>query len=209
LIPGKLPSIGVQQEFIDWYFKILEKAKNKEIHILFYDPVHQLHNTINGRCWQQKGGKNTIALPSNTGRNRITILGAINPALDYKFTSIVLEGMVDKTVTKECLKNIRETYIDGKEIFIIMDNAKYNRAYAVQDYAKELNITIKYLPPYCPNLNLIERIWKYVKKRLKNKYIEKYEDFKKWINEFCENFDDYKIDIEKLITNKIQIIKAA
>lgn len=46
------------------------------------------------------------------------------------------------------LKNIREANNDEKEIVIIMDNAKYNRAFIVQDYAKELNITIKYLPPY-------------------------------------------------------------
>jgi transposase len=117
--------------------------------------------------------------------------------------------MVDKKVTLEVLINIRETYNDDKEIIIIMDNAKYNRAYIVQDLAKELNITIKFLPPYSPNLNLIERVWKFLKKKLKNKYIEKFADFKHWINEFCKNFDEYKNEISKLISNNIQIIKAA
>ena len=118
------------------------------------------------------------------------------------------KGMVDKEVTKIALKNIRDTYNDGKEIIVIMDNAAYNRAYPVQDYAKELNITIKYLPPYCPNLNLVERVWKFLKNKLKNKYIEKYDDFKLWINNFCKNFEIYKSEIKKLIANKIQIIKA-
>ncbi len=175
---------------------------------MFYDPVHQLHNTINGKCWQTKGGHNTVVLPSNTGRKRITILGAISP-VNHQFTSITLEGMVDKEVTMEVLKNIRETYNDDKEIIIIMDNAKYNRAYAVQDLAKELNIRIKYLPPYSPNLNLIERVWKFLKKKLKNKYIEKFIDFKDWINEFCKNFNEFKSEVSKLISNNIQIIKAA
>jgi len=87
--------------------------------------------------------------------------------------------------------------------------AKYNRAYVVQEYAKELNTNIKYLPPYSPNLNLIERVWKFLKKKLKNKYIEKFNDFKIWINDFCKNFDSYQDEISKLISNKIQIIKAA
>ena len=184
------------------------KSKEGKTHLLFYDPVHQLHNTINGKCWQAKGGHGTIALPSNTGRKRITILGAISP-VDHKFTSITLEGMVDKKVTMEVLKNIREAYNDDKEIIIIMDNAKYNRAYIVQDTAKQLNITIKFLPPYSPNLNLIERVWKFLKKKLKNKYIEKFEDFKLWINDFCKNFDEFKSEVSKLISNNIQIIKAA
>ena len=115
--------------------------------------------------------------------------------------------MIDKEVTKHCLENIRQAYKGQKEIVIIMDNAKYNRAYEVQEHAKDLNITIKYLSPYCPNLNLIERVWKYLKKKLKNIYIDKYEDFKEWINNFCREFDGYKPDIEKIISNKLQIIK--
>jgi len=208
LKPGKSPTEEVQLNFVKWYKSTLSKAKENKLHVLFYDPVHQLHNTINGRCWQKKGGQNTIILESNTGRKRITILGAINP-INHQFTSLTLEGMVDKEVTKITLKNIRNTYDDGKEIIVIMDNAAYNRAYLVQDYAKELNITIKYLPPYCPNLNLVERVWKFLKKKLKNKYIEKYDDFKLWINNFCKNFEIYKPEIKKLIANDIQIIKEA
>jgi len=143
LKPGKISDVEIQIDFLNWFNDELTRAKSGEIHLLFYDPVHQLHNTINGKCWQAKGGNNTIVLPSNTGRKRITILGAINP-VNYQFTSLILEGMVDQTVTKVALKNIRESYNDDKEIVIIMDNAKYNRAYAVQDYAKELNIKIHY-----------------------------------------------------------------
>jgi transposase len=208
LKPGKAPEEQIQYDFVSWYKSALEESRKGKFHILFYDPVHQLHNTINGKCWQKKGGNNTVVLESNTGRKRITILGAINP-VNHQFTSLILEGMVDKDVTKVTLKNIRDTYNDDKEIIIIMDNAGYNRAYPVQEYAKELNIKIRYLPPYAPNLNLIERVWKFLKSKLKNKYIEKYQDFKLWINDFCENFETYKVEIKKLIADRIQIIKAA
>jgi transposase len=198
----------VQKEFVSWYETVFADAIDEKIHLLFYDPVHQLHNTINQKCWQAKGGENTIVLQSNTGRKRITILGAINP-VDYNLNSILIEGMVDKEVTKAALKSIRETYNDGKPIIVIMDNAKYNRAYLVQDYAKTLGIEIKYLPPYAPNLNFIERIWKFLKKKLKNKYIEKFETFKQWIYDFCKNFEMYKEEVSKLVSHKLQIIKAA
>jgi len=198
----------VQKEFVSWYENAYKDAVDGKIHLLFYDPVHQLHNTINQKCWQAKGGENTIVLRSNTGRKRLTILGALNP-VNYNLSSVLLEGMVDKDVTKAALKSLRNTHDDGIPIIIIMDNAKYNRAYLVQDYAKTLGIEIKYLPPYAPNLNLIERIWKFLKKKLKNKYIEKFEVFKQWIFDFCRNFEIYHDEVSKLISNRIQIIKAA
>ncbi|MBN2892943.1 MAG: IS630 family transposase [Bacteroidales bacterium] len=202
LKPGKSPNETTQLNFVSWYESKLKEAKEEKLHILFYDPVHQLHNTINGKCWQKKGGHNTIILESNTGRKLISILGDLNP-VNQELTSIVLEGMVDKDVTKAALKNIRDTYNDGKKIIIIMDNAAYNRAYPVQDYAKELKIEIEYLPPYSPNLNLIERVWKFLKSKLKNRYIEKFENFKVWISDFCRNFASYKSEIEKLASNRI------
>jgi transposase len=207
LMPGKLPSEDIQNEFVSWYENAITQAMEEKIHLLFYDPVHQLHNTINQKCWQAKGGANTVVLQSNTGRKRITILGAINP-VNYDLTSIVLEGMVDKDVTNVAIKNIRENYSDGKKVIIIMDNAKYNRAYQVQDYAKSLNIEIKFLPPYAPNLNLIERVWKFLKSKLKNKYIENFEDFREWIMSFCKNFKNYENEITKIISSRIQILKA-
>lgn len=208
LIPGKLPDETIQKEFVDWYLLSLKEAVKGKHHMLFYDPVHQLHNTINGKCWQLKGSKGTIQLPSNTGRKRVTVLGAINP-INMKFTSIIMTGMCDKEVTKKALENIREDYPDKNKIILIVDNAAYNRAYEVQDYAKALNIEIKYLPPYSPNLNLIERLWKFLKKIFKNRYIENFNDFVAEIESFCKNFDCYYDEISKIISTKIQIIKAA
>ncbi len=121
LKPGKAPDEATQIEFVEWYKSVLKDAKKDKLHILFYAPVHQLHNTINGKCWQKKGGDNTIILESNTGRRIISILGALNP-VNYELTSLILEGMVDKEITKLVLENIRKTYNDKKEIIIVMDS---------------------------------------------------------------------------------------
>ena len=64
-------------------------------------------------------------------------------------------------------------------ITIIMDNAKYQRCELVKNLAEKLKIELLFLPSYSPNLNIIERLWKWVKKDcLYCKYYEKFNDFK-------------------------------
>lgn len=205
--PGKIPDEIVQIEAINKYLKLIEEAKQDKFHLFFHDPCHQLHNTIVGKCWQEKGDKGTIVLNSNTGRRRVTIIGTIN-AITYKLSNEITTGTCDKELTVKSLINLRQEYDDGKKIKIILDNARYNRAYLVQDKAKELNIDLIYNVPYCPNLNLIERVWKFLKKIFKNQYIEEFDTFLDKIKLFCNDFDKYKEEIKSLLNNKMQIIKA-
>lgn len=112
-------------------------------------------------------------------------------------------------MAKKILEEIRKDYPDGKEIVIVQDNAKYHHAHSVTDRAKELNITLVFLPPYCPNLNLIERVWKFMKKKImKNVYYETFEEFWNAILNFCGNFEKYSKEVNTLIGQKFQILKA-
>jgi transposase len=104
------------------------------------------------------------------------------------FSGLILEDYCDTETTKQVLKNIRNDYSDGKPIFIFLDNAAYNRSYEVQDYAIELGIVLCYLPPYSPNLNLIERLRKFMKKILvKNRYYETFQEFEEAFISFFVN----------------------
>ena len=175
---------------------------------MFSDPVHQLYNTIKGYCWQTKGKEGTIEIQSNSGRKRITVLGSVD-VLDYGFHGIVTESNCDQEAMKVNMRIIREEYPDNKKIVMILDNAKYHVAYEVQDYAQELNIELKYLPTYSPNLNLIERIWKFMKKKMQNTYYETKELFMKSIINFCANLNKlHKDDVSKLINHKFEILNA-
>ena len=110
------------------------------------------------------------------GRKRFNVLGAINP-----FTSTMIYEVNDSYVTAETvcqlLRKIKKRGFN-RPITLVMDNAAYQRCGLVQSLAKELKIEILFLPSYSPNLNLIERYWKYIKGKLfRCRSIEKFELF--------------------------------
>ena len=91
-----------------------------------------------------------LYLPTPAGRQRYNVLGAID------------------AITHQLITECNEVYI----------NARYQHCKLVQNYAKELNIELLFLPSYSPNLNIIERLWKWVKKDcLYCKYYEKFDAF--------------------------------
>lgn len=148
--------------------------------LLFADPMHQVHNNENDYCWQLKGAAHTKSAFTNTARRRLNIIGAINP-ITLQPTIVLTEENCCAEVMEAFLEQIRSQYKDAKNICIVLDNARYQRAYAVQLKAKQLNIDLLYLPPYCPNLNLIERLWKFFKKQLLKIIIMKTSKTLKWL----------------------------
>lgn len=207
MTPWKISSVGTQIDFLIELNYQLDKAKRWAIELLFFDPCHQLHNTIIWKCWQPKGKNWTIVLSSNTWRKRINILGWIN-ALTWQFNSLITERNCNIETVKEVFYKIRNEYRNWKKIVIILDNARYNHAKDVKILAEKLWIKLLFLPPYSPNLNLIERVWKFLKKVLKNKYTPTFNWFVQKINETCEKFNSiFKEKLNSLLNNKIQIIK--
>ena len=74
------------------------------------------------------------------------------------------------------------------------------------ELAEKLNITLHFMPPYSPNLNLIERLWKHVKSRLRSKYYDQFDDFKKTIDSIIDDADKGdKALIDRLIGESVQI----
>lgn len=186
----------------------MKRARRGEIHVVFSDPTHKVHNTIPARCWQKRGKDGTLLLPSNSGRKRVTVLGFFNPII-LKFTSLVTESNCDQYAMAMAHEELRKAYPDGKEIVVIQDNAGYNHAYANWERREELNFTSYFLPPYCPNLNLIERLWKFMKAQIMhNTYYENFADFFQAILDFCANIEKYSEKIKNLMSQKFEILKA-
>lgn len=210
MIPGKIPPVCIQEEFAAVLYQLHDVAlhNDKEI-LLFADPVHQIHNNENGYCWQLKGKDNTKTVLSNTGRRRLNIIGAINP-VTLEPTILLTEENCCAEVIEVFLEEIRKQYQRANTICIVLDNARYQRSYQVREKARLLNIDLLFLPPYCPNLNLIERLWKHFKKTvMKNEYYQSFQEFEDIIYNFFKNFDIQKEKLRTTLNFKFGIIKAS
>ena len=173
LVPGKADE-DLQDLFLEQFAKFL-KTKSDNDAVFFMDAVHPVHNTEAAYGWFRKGEKRKIK--SNTGRSRYNIHGAMN-AETFEVTAIFSEDNVNATTTIDLLKALEMTYPADK-IYVLLDNAKYHFSSVVQDYVKETKIQLVPLPPYSPELNLIERFWKFFKKEiLYNTYYPTFDEFK-------------------------------
>lgn len=131
-------------------------------------------------------------------------------AIKHNFTWIAIEEKCNKETTIQTFEKIRNFYDDYKKIVIILDNAKYQHCYKVVEFAELIWIELMFLPPYSPNLNLIERLWKFIKKTLyENRYYSTFEEFKLVTDNFLENFGNYSEEVWNLINWKFQIMKYA
>lgn len=206
LIPGGHPDKETQEKTVQEIIADVEESKNGKLAVLSFDPTHPTHNNVNGYLWQEKGKENTKKVLSNTGRKRITVLGALN-LLTKEPTSLVTESNCDTNLILAFLDEVKKEYSDKQKIVIWLDNAKYQRNYVVMEYAKNLCITLKYLPPYAPNLSLIERVWKFFKKKvLTNHYVKEFDDFLEAVNAFFKNWEKYLKELETRLTLKFEII---
>jgi len=208
-VPGKVPDVETQRKFRDKIDQYLGQAQDGKIELYFFDPCHCVHNNINGYQWQKRGKAGTKVVKANSGRQRLNVVGALN-AIRKKPHVFLTEANCDQVLICMYLESLREQHTDNKTIVLILDNAPYNHSYTVEETAIRHNIELVFLPAYCPNLNLIERLWKFLKKKTKtNNYCEKFEDFQNAILHFFENIETYRNELDSLLNPKFDIILAS
>ena len=142
-----------------------------------------------------------------SGRQRWNVLGAID-AITHKLITVTNETYITSTEVCTLLHKIAAAHID-QVITVVLDNARYQRCAKVQECAQSLGIELLFLPPYSPNLNLIERLWGFVKDTcLYSKYYSAFADFKQAIT-MCldETNGNHAPQLKTLLTLKFQIFK--
>ena len=139
-----------------------------------------------------------------SGRQRYNVLGAVN-FMTRKVHTVTNTTYITATEICQMLRIAASNYA-GRKIHIVLDNARYQKCEAVTSLAKELSIDLVYLPPYSPNLNLIERLWKFTKGKLRVKYYNDFVTFKDTIDSIIDGTDTiFKEQVSKLIGEKIQL----
>ena len=201
LVPGN-PDIDAQEIFAEQYDAfMLEKPADTEV--LFVDAVHPEHNAQAAYGWIKRGQKREVK--TNSGRQRLNLHGALN-AETYEVT-VVESDTINTDSTIQLLEILDQKYPLAKEIILILDNAKYHYSNAVQDSLKKHpRMRRVFLPSYSPNLNLIERLWKFFKKKvLYNQYHENVKTFRKACINFFKDIDQYSDEIASLMSGGFEI----
>lgn len=170
LSPGRV-DVAKQLEFLQQF----EEIRRSGDPVYSMDGCHPQHNSMPQYGWILKG--HTKTLPSNSGRQRLNIQGAVN--LDTHDLISSVHETLDKQSTVTLLKKIERAHPQEQKIFVLVDNAGYYHAKEVKTFLIHSNIELIFLPPYSPHLSLIERVWKYVKKKvLYNQYYPTFGEFK-------------------------------
>ena len=139
-----------------------------------------------------------------SGRKRYNVLGAVDYVTKHILT-VTNDSYITASEVCEMLRKVASEY-PGKTIHIILDNARYQKCAIVQALAKELGIILQYIPPYSPNLNLIERVWKFVKAELRAKYYDDFSAFQTKIDSIIESTSKGNLaKIKRLIGEKVQL----
>jgi len=145
-----------QKAFIEGYDKLLNSLGDNEA-VLFADAVHPTHAARPVGCWAPKQEK--LAIEQTSGRQRINIHGAID--LETGQTRMIEVTKVNAVSTINLLASIEALYPMLALIHVFLDNARYHHAKLVQEWLSRPDCRIKlhFIPPYCPHLNPIERLW--------------------------------------------------
>ena len=181
----------------------MAEAKAGQRAVLFVDAVHVVFAPFLGFLWCFS--RFFVKAPS--GRSRFNVLGAIN-AISHELITVTNESYINAQSVCELLWKMYHANL-GIPITLILDNARYQKCALVIDLAKSLNIELLYLPPYSPNLNLIERLWKLMKKKcLYSKYYKDFFSFKSAITTFLNDTQTlYKDELDSLLTLRFQTFK--
>jgi len=200
-MPGKADPEKQASFLNDTLMPTINKAKAGLIELFFVDASHFVMGGLPCRLW----GKVRYWVKTSSGRKRYNVLGALN-FVSKKIETIANDSYITSTQVVELLENIAFKYI-SKPITIILDNARYQHCNYVINRAAELGVQLIFLPTYSPNLNLIERVWKFVKSQVLNAaYIETFADYCSMISNFVETIETEHADqMLSLITEKFQL----
>ena len=169
-------------------------------HVYFVDAAHFVFGTYLCCLWSFA----RIFVRAASGRQRLNVLGAWN-AITRQLITVINTTVVNSETMCELLRKIAAQGLAGP-ITLVLDNARYQRNALVQALAKELGITLLFLPSYSPNLNLIERLWRFLRRRaIYGRYHPTFQQFQAAILDTIDRLpSDHADSLASLMTLRFQ-----
>ena len=196
--------VAVQAAFLEGELEPRLKAAGEgKGHVFFVDAAHFVFGTFLCCLWSFT----RVFVRAASGRQRFNVLGAWD-AVANTLTAVTNTTVVNTGTMCELLEKIAAQGLVGP-VTVVLDNAKYQRNAAVQALAKTLGIDLLYLPSYSPNLNLIERLWRLIKRRtLYGKYYPAFADFKAALEQTIRDLPTkHKDSLQSLMTHNFQVFE--
>jgi transposase len=174
--------VDIQAKFLETDLRpCLDAAVAGQGHVFFVDAAHFVFGTFLCCVWSFA----RIFVRAASGRQRFNVLGAWN-AVTRELIAVTNTTVVNTETMCELLRKTAASGLTGP-ITMVLDNDRYQRNIAVEALAEQLGITLLFLPSYSPNLNLIERLWKFIKRRaLYGRYHPAFADFQAAIQEILD-----------------------
>jgi transposase len=203
--PAKADPIK-QEAFIKAYEELLRTTPEEEP-ILFGDGVHPTMATKTVYGWIKKGTDKPIL--TSASRTRMNLLGAIN--LDKMKVTIGSYETINSDSMVDFFDRLKEAYPKAPKIHMILDLGPYNVSKVTQEAAQLRNIVLHYLPPYSPNLNSIERLWKVMNEHVRNnRFFKDAKEFRQSIMNFFSNtWPEIASSMVDRINDNFQRLKSA
>lgn len=203
-VPSKADE-AAQREFVEDILPgLLEEVATGAAEVYYSDGCHPTHNTKTSRGWIRRG--QNFEVDCNSGRRRVNINAAVRATKPEHLVYDVAETINAQSTQRLCRQLLRKH--PGKKIYLICDNARYNRNRLLREWAEQQRIEFVYLPDYSPNLNLAERLWRLLRKEVINSvYYDTYDKFRTGIVEFLDNAKAYRDELRSLLTLNFRTVE--
>jgi transposase len=167
--------------------------------------IHFVLAPFLGFLWSLTG----VFTQAPAGRQRFNVLGALN-AITHELVTVTNDTYITSTQVCQLLEQLAALNL-GLPITLFLDNARYQHCALAQSCAASLGIELCFLPPYSPNLNLIERLWKFVRKQcLYSQYYADFAPFKAAISQCLEQtHTTHRAALDSLLTLRFQLFEKA
>lgn len=195
--PKKLEEwLNQQADWIKHLEKLHKQAAQGKLDMSFCDAAHFVYGKFCSFIWTDEPKFKS----TGNGRHRLNVYGSYDPVTGRVLTSYG-EGTIDAEYLVNYMEWLRDSHYPcrKRKLHMIMDNARYQHCQYVKQAAKKLNIQIEFQPSYSPNLNLIERFWKYLKGLVGKCHYRSKDEFFKAVTDVLERTDD-QVHQEKLVT---------
>jgi transposase len=199
-----------QKEFVAEYEQDKQKVQDEGWRRYFVDGVHPLYGLeVVFCCWLLAGQRFEVGVGG--GRKRLNILGAYCPDdmeyLDRRYSG---ENLNAQSVI-ELFKLMMAKHPDTKHFRIYLDNTRYQHAKILKEWIEKtkqgsgVTFDLRHLPAYSPNLNLIERLWKFLRKEALQKWHPSFEAMQQAVAEVLDNLPRYRKQLETLMTERFHL----